>query len=124
MINIRKLAALDMVLNGTRFIQVEFALGVILPLLLGQFSFRSGLASMSRLNWMTVTGIWLLGIGVNYLPLFIYSVIIARGRTVKEEGEPMRPQLKKYGFQQVIILVPLFVVVVALVQEARGAKKQ
>ncbi len=124
MINIRKLAALDMVLNGVRFIQVEFALGVILPLILGPISIQAGLASPAVLNWKTILGIWVLGIGVNYIPLFIYALIIARGRTVKAEGEPMRLQVKKYGFQQVIILVPLLVAVVALVQEARGANKQ
>jgi hypothetical protein len=30
-----------------------------------------------------------MGIAANYLPLFIYAVLITRGGTVKEEGQPV-----------------------------------
>jgi hypothetical protein len=43
MINIRKLAAIDMAWLGTRVIVAEYTLGVILPLILGLLSIRSGL---------------------------------------------------------------------------------
>lgn len=64
-------------------------------------------------------GIWLVSIATNYIPLFIYAVSIARGGTVKEEGQPELARAKRYGIQQIIILVPFLVVLLALLQEFR-----
>jgi len=66
MINIRKLVAVDMALNGTRFILMEFAVGIILPLLLGLLSMHAGLSAHS--GWETSLGIWLVSIAANYVP--------------------------------------------------------
>ena len=104
---------------GTRIIVAEYAIGIALPLILGLLSFRAGLSDESPVWWQIVLGIWLIGIAANYLPLFIYAVLIARGGTVKEEGQPELVRAKRYGTQQVIILVPFLVVVLALGQEAR-----
>ena len=68
MINIRKLAAVDMALNGTRFIVAEFAIGIVFPLTLGLLSVRSGLLSPNPTNWQTFLGFWLASIAVNYAP--------------------------------------------------------
>jgi hypothetical protein len=65
-----------------------------------------------------VLGFWLLGIAANYIPLLIYAILIAKAGTVKEEGQPELARIKRYGVQQVIILVPLLVAAAALVQEA------
>jgi hypothetical protein len=119
MINIRKLAAVDMAVNGTRFIVAEFAIGVVGPLLLGLLSLRAGLFSPVHSTWEWVLGLWLVTIGGNYIPLFIYAVLIARGGTVKEEGLPEVAHARRYGVQQVMILVPLMVVIVAILQEVR-----
>ena len=121
MVNIRKLAAVDMALNGTRFILTEFAIGIVLPLLLGLVSLRSGFAATSV--WEAGLGFWLVSIAANYVPLFIYAISIARGGTVKDEGQPELAEAKRYGVQQVIILVPFLVVVVALLQEAHQRQK-
>ncbi|HUI88974.1 MAG TPA: hypothetical protein VLX61_09635 [Anaerolineales bacterium] len=115
MISIRKLAAVDMFHNGTRFILSEFALGIALPLVLGAWSIRAGLGSQSV--WETLVGAWLVGIAANYIPLLVYAVVIVKGGTVKEEGQPEMAHAKRYGMQQVMILVPLMVAVVALIQE-------
>ena len=64
-------------------------------------------------------GFWLVSIAANYIPLFIYATVIARGRTVKEEGGPELVRAKRYGVQQVITLVPFLVVLLALLQEFR-----
>ncbi len=123
MINIRKLAAVDMALNGTRFILWEFALGVVLPLILGLLSIRAGLMQSSPVNWESAMGFWLVGIALNYIPLFLYAILIAKAGTVKQEGEPEIQHAKRYGVQQVVILIPLLVVILALVQEARSRQK-
>ena len=122
MINLRKLVALDMVLHGKSFIIAEFAFGVLLPLILGLFSFRGTLFEPFPTTVQTALGLWLLGIGVNYVPLFIYAVLIARGGTVEQEGRPEMLHVKRYSLQQFIIFVPFLVAVLALVQELRRQK--
>jgi hypothetical protein len=123
MINIRKLAAVDMAWLGARVIVAEYALGVILPLILGLLSIRSGIFGPVQISWEAALGIWLVSIAANYIPLFIYAVLIARRGTVKQEGEPEIAHAKRYGVQQVIILIPFLVVILALVQEYRRRQK-
>ena len=119
MIEIRKLAAVDMAWLGTRVIVTEYALGVILPLVLGIFSLRAGLAQEDLANWQTILGAWLVTISANYIPLFLYSVVIARTGSAQIEGRPEFAHAGRYGIQQAIILVPLFVVLLALAQERK-----
>lgn len=107
---------------GPRVIIAEYALGVILPLVLGLLSLRSGISGAEISPWQVVLGIWLVGIAANYVPLFLYAVSIARAGTVKAEGQPEMVRARRYGVQQVIILVPLLVVILALVQESRARK--
>src|SRR5215470_17672520 len=109
MIEVRKLAAVDMAWLGTRVIVTEYALGVMLPLALGILSLRAGLAQQDLANWQTILGTWLVTISANYVPLFLYAVVIARAGTVRVEGLPEFPHAGRYGIQQTIILVPLFV---------------
>ena len=124
MINIRKLAAVDMALHGTRLITAEFALGIILPLVLGLLSIRTGLASTARLNWDAIVGWWLVGTSVNYIPLFIYALLLAKGGTVHTEGQPEIAHIMRYTAQQLIIFVPLLVVVLSIVQELSRRARQ
>ncbi|HUH97698.1 MAG TPA: hypothetical protein VLZ89_10090 [Anaerolineales bacterium] len=124
MISIRKLAAVDMAWLGTRVIVTEYALGVILPFLLGLLSLRSGLRDPKISNGEIILGIWLVTIAANYIPLFIYAVLIAKAGTVKEEGQPEIANAKRYGIQQIIILVPFLVVIAAIVQELRQGGKR
>jgi hypothetical protein len=124
MIEVRKLAAVDMAWLGTRLIVTEYALGIILPVALGILSLRSGLAQTDKANWQTVLGIWLITISANYVPLFVYAVVIARAGTVREEGPPEFARAGRYGIQQTIILVPFFVVLLALAQERKRRKQR
>jgi len=117
MINIRKLAAVDMLWLGAKIILAEYALGMVLPLGLGLISIRGGLLRAHPSAWEAAIGFWLVSIAVNYVPLFIYAVLIARGGTVEQEGRPELARARRYGVQQTIILVPFLVVIVALVQE-------
>jgi len=119
LIEIRKLAAVDMAWLGPKVIVAEYALGIILPLALGVFTLHSTFSSSRWLNWQSIFGIWLISIAANYLPLFLYALSIARAGTVKAEGEPELPQARRYGVQQVIILIPFLVVAISVVQERR-----
>ena len=123
MINIRKLAAVDMAWLGKRVILAEYALGIVLPLALGILSVQAGWVSSARWGWATILGLWLIGIAANYIPLLVYAVLIARAGTVKAEGQAELAVAKRYGVQQVVILVPLLVVAVALTQESRRRRK-
>jgi hypothetical protein len=122
MIDVRKLAAVDMVWLGTRVVVAEYALGIVLPLVLGVISIRVGLFGIVQVGWQTALGFYLVSIAANYIPLFIYAVLIAKGGSVKEEGQPELVHAKRYGIQQVIILVPLLVVILALLQESQPVK--
>jgi hypothetical protein len=122
-IQVRKLAAVDMVWLGTRVVLIEYALGVLLPLVLGLASIVAGLSrSLDLSNWQLIFGVWLVTIAANYVPLFFYALAIARAGTVRQEGEPELANARRYGIQQAIILIPFLVVALALAQE-RGRKK-
>ena len=100
-----------------RVIVAEYTLGIVLPLILGLISVRASLFGPVHSGWETVLGFWLVSNAANYIPLFIYAVLIVKGGTVKGEGQPELTNAKRYGVQQVIILIPFLVVIMALVQE-------
>ena len=115
LIEIRKLAAVDMAWLGSRVIVAEYFAGIVLPLALGAFTLRS----IYPFHWSKLFGVWLITIAANYIPLFIYAVIISRSGTAATEGQPEIKHARRYGFQQLMILVPFMVVIVALIQELR-----
>jgi len=117
LVDVRKLAAVDMAWLGVRVILAEYAFGVLLPLALGALSLRSGLRGTSGAELLL--GVWLLAIAANYVPLFLYALAIARAGSVEQEGRPEIARAHRYGLQQVMILVPLFVVILSLLQEGR-----
>ena len=111
-LDVRKLAALDMAAHGKRFIVSEFGLGVVGPALFGVLSVWGGLRSGAA--WETALGIWLLFIGLNYVPLLIHAVDLARlGASVTVDASARR-----YGVLQLWILVPLAVVIMNVTQRA------
>jgi len=118
-INIRKLVALDMLLHGTRFILAEFAFGILCPIVIFIVFLRAKSLDVVQPLWVILLGYWLVGLAVNYIPLFIYAVIIAGNGSVAEEAQPERANVLKYSLQQFIIFIPLLVAVVALLQESR-----
>jgi hypothetical protein len=117
MIEVRKLAAVDMVWLGTRAVVAEYALGVVLPALLGLVSLRAATEQPDLYNWQLISGIWLLAIAANYVPLFLYAVSMARAGTAQALGLPELRRAKQYGTQQVIILIPFFMLALSVVQE-------
>ena len=118
LIEVRKLAALDMAWLGTRLVLAEYALGVVLPAALGTLFLGLGLARHAELyHWLVLGGIWLLTIAANYVPLFLYAVVLARAGTVQEEAQAARPHIRRYVLQQALILVPLSVLALSVAQE-------
>jgi hypothetical protein len=85
-----------MMVNGIRFILVEFALGIFLPLILGFIELRAGLVGPAVSTREVVLGFWLISIAFNYIPLFFYAIPIAKGGNVKQEGQPELAQAKRY----------------------------
>lgn len=117
MIKIRKLVALDMAVHSPTFIVIEFVIGVLGIPALGLYSLFKGGTRM---------GLYLLGIGINYLPLLVYAVIIARKRSANREAAyelSHKPtEAKRYLVGQLILLAPFIVVPLALYQEIFQAK--
>lgn len=112
-LNVRKLVALDVTFLGTRVIVAEYAAGVVLPWVIAVLSLRRGV-------WLL--GIPLLWIGLNYVPLFVHAVDLARLGVARQEvrAELADPkQARSYSWRQLWILVPFGVVVFALLQRRR-----
>lgn len=123
MINIRKLVAVALAWLGAKVIVTEYSLGVSVPFLLGLVLLRRALSSANPLSWITLVGIWLVTIAINFVPLLTYAVVMTQAGTAKAEGQLEIVHAKRYGIQQAIVLVPLLVVSLALWQEYRGRKQ-
>ena len=117
MISMRKLAAVDMLLHGARLIIAEFAVGVLFPLLLAFFSLRDIRSVLDA-----VFALWLVGVAVNYVPLLIYAIVIARAGTVETEGRPEIERIRQYNRQQFVLLAPFYGAVLAVMQELQQRK--
>jgi hypothetical protein len=112
-INPRKLAAIDIIFLGPTFIIIEFAGGVVLCAALGIFVL---LRSHSVMTF--VLGLYLISLGINYLPMLIYAVAITKNDSalaeIGEELDNKRRAMAKYRRQSILLLVPLLVPIVAV----------
>jgi hypothetical protein len=131
LVEMRKLVAVDMALHGRQFILAEFAVGVLLGIGLGLFFLRTFLSWLSLSSsplipqvLVALLGLWAFGTAVNYIPLFLYAVSIAKSGTFKAEGEPELPRKRRYNVQQFIIFVPFLVAIVAIAQERSQRRRQ
>ena len=118
---VRRLAALDM--YGTsgsarrrRLIRAEFIIGVVGCSLLGVLSLLSGS------GWRIPLGIWLVAIGMNYVPLAVSAQALSRPGALEAElvGADLPRELRQAGVRQLWILVPFAVVVAAIAQAWSG----
>jgi hypothetical protein len=122
LIDIRKLAALDLVFHGPRFVLIEFGGAVVLTWGLAALSFRSALSGPGApVVWEIVLGVLLASIGANYLPLLINAAVLIRSGTAREEVAPELEQAsqsqRRYGTQQFLLVVPFAVAAIAIAQE-------
>jgi hypothetical protein len=108
-LNARKLAAIDLVFLGPKIIITEFSAGVCLSTALGVFVLVRGHGSLSQ----TVLGLYLISLGVNYIPMLVYAIAITRAKTARlelgNELDNKRLAMKKYRRQSLWLLVPLVV---------------
>lgn len=128
MISIRKLAALDLVFHGPRFVLIEFGGAVALTGALAAVSLRSALTGRGHpVVWEFVFGTLLAGIGANYLPLLISAISLIRKGTARQEVaaelEQSRQAQFRYGTQQMLLAVPFAVAAIAGAQALAGRRR-
>jgi hypothetical protein len=80
MIHLRKLAAIDILFLGHKFVVAEYAAGVLLSPALGLFALYR-----SHSTWQIVLGIYLICLGINYIPMLVYTFSIADKESAKAE---------------------------------------
>ena len=121
MINPRKLAAIDIVFLGHKLIIAEFAAGVLLSTALGVFI----LVRAHSLRQIGL-GVYFATLGINYVPMLVYAILIARGQSARaelgDEIDDPRGAMAKYRRQSLLLLIPLLVPILAIVQERRKAQ--
>ena len=106
MINLRNLAAIDIVFLGYKLVVAEYAVGVF-------FSTALGLLVLYRGHsfWQLVLGIYLISLGINYIPMLAYTLSIAdKGSAQAELGAELSDKtgaMAKYRRQSLLLLVPL-----------------
>ena len=117
LLNVRRLAAADMwgtggSLRRRRLIRVEFIVGAVGCTALGVLSLVSGN------GWADVLGVWLVGAGINYIPLAWEAQSLSRPGALEAElhGLDLRHELRRAGVRQIWIAVPFAVALSALSQ--------
>ena len=122
MIDLRRLAAVDIAFLGSRFILAEFSIGVVGSLCLGVLT----LVRTHSLGG-TVLGAYLLCMGVNYVPLLLHAISLVRHGTAQEEIADELPEkrkmFRKYRRQSLLLLVPLVVPILAIIQRRSSDRK-
>jgi hypothetical protein len=114
-IDIRRLAAVDIAFLGSRFILAEFSIGVF-------GSLGLGVLTIVRTHSVggTAFGAYLLCIGINYVPLLLHAISLVRHGTAKQEiADEMsekRLMFRKYRRQSFLLLLPLVVPILAIIQ--------
>jgi len=118
-LNPRKLAAIDIAFLGSRFIIAEYAIGVLLSVALGVLTLLRAVS-----HWQLALGLYLILLGVNYVPMLVYAVAISkRGSAhaeIDDELTDKRRAMAKYRRQSLFLLVPLVVAITALRQGKFG----
>jgi hypothetical protein len=103
-------------LRRRRLIRAEFFLGAAGCLGLGV------LALVSGSGWMVVLGVWLVGAGVNYIPLAREAQRLSKPGALEAElhGRELRRELRRAGVQQLWIAVPFALAVSAVMAAMRS----
>jgi hypothetical protein len=114
--NVRRLAAVDM--HGAagravrrRIILAEFVLGFV-----GMVAIGIWMVVFTRSVGWWIFGAWLIGVGLNYLPVAVYAISLSRAGRLEAElaGADLTAEGRHYTRVQWWIFVPLAIVVFAL----------
>jgi ABC-type spermidine/putrescine transport system permease subunit II len=127
-INIRKLAALDIVFHGTRFILVEFLVAVVVPGVIAALGFFAFFRNPAHSITQLFLGCIMLWIAMNYITLLLYTVSIIRGKSAEREVafelEHKDYYARKYSRQSLLLVLPLIVPVLAVIQEIQRRSRK
>ena len=117
MIEFRKLAAIDIAFLGYKLVLAEYLCGVFLSGALGLFVLYRG-----HSFWQVCLGIYLICLGINYVPLLAHTLSIgnreAAGSELGAALNDARTAMAKYRRQSLFLLVPVFPVLFALASRA------
>ncbi|MGA7317088.1 MAG: hypothetical protein WBX22_24310 [Silvibacterium sp.] len=120
-INLRKLAALDILFLGPRLIVAEFAFGVLFSVALGLFVLVRG-----HTFWQLLLGTYFLCLGINYVPMLVYAIAVSNKVNARKEMaaelDDSRKTMSKYRSQSLVLLVPLAVPILVLTQKWRKSR--
>lgn len=99
MLNTRELAAIDLRFLGRTIVLLEYAFGVVLLIGLG-------VLGLVHTHGHSVWWWYMVGIGVNYIPLLYHAVVLIRAHW--DEVERMRREdMARLRRQQLWLLLPL-----------------
>lgn len=125
-INVRKLAALDIALHGAPLILAEFGIAIAIGAALGSWLITTAFsASQGGALFRFVLGAYVLCLAINYVPLLLYGVVIAWRKSARHEAaaelaEKDGRSARRYGVQSLLLILPLVITILALAQELRG----
>ena len=118
-IQVRKLVAVELTFLGPKIVIAEYAVAVVVGLLVAVLSLRSGLYRTHAM-WQTLLGFYLLFIVLAYAVLLASAIGMARRgdcrNEIVDELNNTREVFRKYRRQSLWILVPLAVPLAALRQ--------
>jgi hypothetical protein len=127
-INIRKLAALDIVFHGSRLILAECVIAVILGSALGILQFFRVFHNPSHPLPVGLMGLFFSYIAINYTPLLLYAITLVRHKSAEQEVtfELERKEIyaRKYMMQSLWLLLPLVVPALAIFQEMQKRSRR
>ena len=127
-INVRKLAALDIALHGAPLILVEFGAAITIGAALGVWLTSTALpVSQGAALFRLVLGAYFLGLAINYVPLLLYGIAVARRGSARQEAaaelaEKDGRSARRYGTQSLLLILPLVIPALALAQEMLGRR--
>jgi hypothetical protein len=117
-IQIRKLAALEVLFLGPKLVLAEYACGVLFSAALGVFVLMRG-----HTIWQMLLGGYFLCLGLNYLPLLNHAIALrdpkAARAVIGDELADTPAAFSRYRVQSLLLFVPLFVAIVGVSQSRR-----
>jgi len=117
----RKLAAIDIVFLGFWLVVGEYAFGVLFSIALGIF-----VLLRSHSIWQVAMGLYLICLGINYLPMLGYALSIAnKQNALAELGDEMieeRRAMSRYRRISLLLLVPMVLPVLTITRRVLGPR--
>lgn len=118
--DIRRLAAIDIFLLGFKLVLAEYLVGVFLSAGLGAF-----ILARARSLGVVVLGVYILCLGINYVPLLAYTWAIGNRQDARaalgDESDDKPAAMSKYRRLSLLLLIPLVVAVLAAIQSLSRA---